>query len=71
MADITIYKPAGLTVNVVDGDPPTDQSAEIAALTAANAALQAKIDAARAAAQAAKDADAANVEGQAVLDALA
>lgn len=64
MADITIYKPAGMTVNVVDGDPPADQSAQIAA-------LQAKIDAARAAAQAAKDADAATVDGQAVLDALA
>lgn len=71
MADITIYKPAGTTINVIDGDPPVDQSAQIAALTAANAALQAKIDAARTAAQAAKDADAANVEGQAVLDALA
>lgn len=71
MADITIYKPPGVTVDVIDGAPPADQSAEIAALTAANAALQSKIDAARAAAQAAKDADAATIDGQAVLDALA
>jgi hypothetical protein len=56
MADVTIYKPAAVTVSVVDGNPPADQSAEVAALTAqvatltaANAALQAKIDAAKAA----------------------
>ncbi len=34
MADVTIYKPAGVTVNVIDGDPPVDQSAEVAALQA-------------------------------------
>lgn len=34
MADVTIYKPASVTVAVIDGDPPTDQSAEIAALQA-------------------------------------
>lgn len=71
MADITIYKPAALTLNVIDGEPPADQSALVAQLQADNATLQAKIDAARTAAQAAKDRDAANVEGQAVLDALA
>lgn len=71
MADITIYKPAGTTIDVIDGVPPVDQSAAISALTAANSALQAKIDAARVAAQAAKDADATTVDGQAVLDALA
>lgn len=71
MADITIYKPASLTVQVIEGEPPADQSALIAQLQADNAALTAKIDAARAAAQAAKDADAATVDGQAVLDALA
>lgn len=71
MADITIYKPAGLTLNVIEGEPPADQSVLIAQLQADNATLQAKIDAARVAAQAAKDRDAANVEGQAVLDALA
>jgi hypothetical protein len=71
MADITIYKPAGLVIDIIEGVPPTDQSAEIAALQAQVASLNAKIDAARAAAQAAKDADAATVDGQAVLDALA
>ena len=71
MADITIYKPAALTIDVIEGEPPADQSALIAQLQADNAALTAKIDAARAAAQAAKDRDAANVDGQAVLDALA
>lgn len=48
-----------------------DQSAVIAQLQADNAALRAKIDAAIAQAQADKDADAANVAGQGVLDALA
>ena len=71
MADITIYKPAALMLNVIDGDSPADQSALVAQLQADNATLTAKIDAARAAAQAAKDADAATVDGQAVLDALA
>jgi hypothetical protein len=76
--DITIYKPAGTTIDIIDGDPPVDQSATVAQLQADLAtrtgerdALQTKIDNARTAAQAAKDADAANVEGQAVLDALA
>ena len=64
MATITIYKDPADIVNVIDGVPPADQSAEIAA-------LQAKITAARIAAQAAKDADATTVDGQAVLDALA
>lgn len=55
MADVTIYKPAAVTVSVIDGDPPADQSAQVASLTAqvatltaANAALQAKIDKAKA-----------------------
>lgn len=63
---------------VIDGDPPSDQSAEVAALQAQVNTLQAqvstleaKIAAARAAAQAAKDADEATVDGQAVLNALA
>jgi hypothetical protein len=74
---ITIFKPADVQVTVIDGDPPVDQSAQVAALqadlaaaNAANATLQSRIDAARAAAQATKDRDAANVEGQDVLDAL-
>lgn len=53
---ITIFKPAEVTVTVIDGDPPTDQSATIAALEAERdaalaqvAAMQAKIDAALAA----------------------
>lgn len=70
MADITIYKDASVTVEVIDGVPPADQSAAIAALQAQVDALTAKIVAARAAAQASKDADALTVEGQAVLDAL-
>lgn len=78
MADITIYKPVGLEVVVIDGQPPVDQSAlvaqlqnDLAAMTVARDALAAKIAAAVAAAQAEKDADAATVAGQAVLDALA
>lgn len=86
------YKSAEVQLNVVDGVPPTDQSAELAAmasqvqtlsaqvatltaqvtkLTSDLAAANAKIAAAKVAAQAVKDRDAANVEGQAVLDALA
>ena len=58
MADVTIYKPSTLTVNVVDGEPPVDQGATVAQLTtdlaAANATisdLKAEIATARAAAQ--------------------
>jgi predicted secreted protein len=85
MADVTIYKPATLTISVIDGNPPADQSALVASLqgqvatltaslatatTARDAAL-AKVAIARADAQARKDADAAKVDGQALLDALA
>lgn len=34
MADITIYKPAALTIDVIEGEPPADQSALIAQLQA-------------------------------------
>ena len=85
MADITIYKPVGLEVVVIDGQPPVDQSAlvaqlqnDLAAMTVARDAaaaerdaLAAKIAAAIAAAQAEKAADEATTAGQAVLDALA
>lgn len=47
MADVTVYKPANVNIVVIDGDPPVDQSAQVAALTAQVAALQAKIDAAK------------------------
>lgn len=61
--------------NAVDAlavDPDTNPlQAQLDAALVENAALRAKIDAARAAAQADKDADAANVAGQGVLDALA
>ncbi len=43
MADVTIYKPAGVTVNVIDGVPPADQSAQVAQLTADLAAANSKI----------------------------
>jgi ethanolamine utilization cobalamin adenosyltransferase len=56
MAQVTIYKPADVTVTVIDGEPPVDQSAEVAALqaqvqslTAENTALQVKIANAQAA----------------------
>ena len=85
MADVTVHKPANVTVEVIDGDPPADQSvlvtqlqSQVTQLTAERDAAvadanskQSKIDAARAAAQADKDADAANAAGQGVLDALA
>lgn len=71
MAQVTIYKDAAITVQVIDGVPPADQSALIADLQAQIVVLNDKIAAARVAAQAAVDRDAAVVEGQAVLDALA
>jgi hypothetical protein len=59
-------------VNALAVDPDVNPlQATVDALTAENNALKAKIDAARAAAQADKDADAANVSGQGVLEALA
>jgi uncharacterized membrane protein len=70
-ADVTIYRdPAQVNVIVVNGVPPTDQSAQVATLTAALATANAKIAAARTAAQADKDADDAREAGQGVLDAL-
>jgi hypothetical protein len=75
---ITIFKPADVQVTVIDGDPPVDQTNEVASLAAQIVALTnerdaalAKIAAARAAAEAAKAADAATADGQSVLDALA
>jgi hypothetical protein len=51
VADITIYKPAGVTCEVIDGNPPVDQSALVAELhdmllaaQAETAAVQAKLD---------------------------
>lgn len=63
MADITVFKPAALTVSVIDGVPPVDQTALVASLqsqvnslttslatmTSARDALAAKIAAAQAA----------------------
>lgn len=63
---------AKVLVEALAVDPNVNPlQAQLDAVLAANAGLQAKIDAARAAAQADKDADAAAVAGQGVLDALA
>jgi len=51
---ITIFKPAEVTVTVIDGDPPTDQSATIAALQSQVAALEVERDTAVAATVAAQ-----------------
>lgn len=48
MADVTIYKPAGVSVQVIDGDPPVDQSALVAQLQAKVAAKDAALQAAAA-----------------------
>lgn len=76
MAAVTVYDP-GNVVQVIAGNPPADQSAQVAQLTAdlANAngtisTLNAAIAAAKIAAQKDKDADAQSVAGQGVLDAL-
>jgi hypothetical protein len=45
MADVTVYKPAGVTVTVLDGVPPVDQSAEVALLTTDLATRTAERDA--------------------------
>jgi hypothetical protein len=49
MADVTVYKPAGVTVDVIDGPPPVDQQALVAQLEAKIAAAIVHIDAAKAA----------------------
>lgn len=73
-AQVTIYNndPTNVTVTVVNGDPPADQSAQVAQLTADLAALQTKYDsyvaAVQAEAQQLKAADAAKVDGQSILD---
>jgi multidrug resistance efflux pump len=46
MADITIYKPASVSIDVIDGLPPTDQSALVAQLQAQVADLTAQLAAA-------------------------
>jgi len=46
MAQVTIFKDAAITVSVIDGVPPIDQTAEVAALTASLAAMTAERDAA-------------------------
>lgn len=84
MAQVTIFKDAAISIDVIDGIPPVDQTADVAALTAQVAALAdslttrtaerdsalAKVDIARADAIARRDADAAKVDGQELLDAL-
>lgn len=45
---ITVFKPAEITVSVIDGPPPVDQSAEVAALTAQVAALTGELEAVQA-----------------------
>jgi hypothetical protein len=43
MADMTIYKSPTLTVTVIDGDPPIDNAAQVAQLTADLAAANEKV----------------------------
>lgn len=56
---------------VIDGDPPADQSAELAAANTKIAAMQTVLDGVKARAEARKAADAAKVDGQDDLDAIA
>jgi hypothetical protein len=79
VADVTLYRdPALVNIVLKDGDPPADQTAQVAQLTTDLAAANVKIDAYKAfalgvstRAQARKDADAAKVDGQDDLDAAA
>jgi peptidoglycan hydrolase CwlO-like protein len=74
MAQVTIHHDAGVEVVVIDGAPPVDQSAEVAALTAEVATLNAEVSALTAQAEALvteRDAAiAATADKQAELDAL-
>lgn len=77
MPNLTVFHDPEINVAVIPGDPPVDQSALVASLTAQVATLTSERDAAlakvaiaRADAQARKDADAAKTEGQDLLDAL-
>lgn len=45
MADITIYKAPAITVSVIDGEPPVDQTVQVAELTASLVAMTAERDA--------------------------
>jgi hypothetical protein len=51
MADITIYNNTNLTVEVINGPPPADQTAVITQLQADKTALQAEIATAKTDAQ--------------------
>jgi hypothetical protein len=69
-ADLVTALPVDPDVNPLQAQLDA-ANAMVLSLQGEKNALQAKIDAAKAAAQADKDADAANVAGQGVLDALA
>lgn len=49
--DVTIYKRADIKVTLIDGDPPADQTAQVADLQAQLAALKTQLDAATGAQQ--------------------
>ena len=49
MAQVTIHKDPGVTVEIINGDPPADQSAVVAEQAARIAALQSDLDMANAA----------------------
>lgn len=71
MPFVTINVPTGTvvtTLETVDGKPPTGDPAALAAMTANRDAWKALADALRVKAQAYKDADAAKVDGQDMLD---
>lgn len=72
MADVTIYRdPALVNVVVVDGPPPTDQSALVTQLQNDLATYKTFAQGVKDRAQARKDADSAKTEGQDDLDAAA
>lgn len=55
MANVTIYKDADVVVNVIDGVPPTDQSALVADLQAQVASLTEQVGQLQSEIQQAKD----------------
>ena len=67
MAQVTIHKEPGVTVEVIDGFPPADQSAIVAEQESRIATLQAELDTAEQSAESWREAVAAAVAERNVL----
>jgi len=70
VADITIYKDPALTVEIIDGVPPADQSAALTAALARVTELEGVLVSIKTRAADRISVDAASVDGQADMDAI-